>query len=128
MTTTATSLAFAYTALASLPIAMHLALAAGAPLGRFTVGGRFRGALPPLWRGLAVAQGALLALMATVILVHGGAIAWLGALPGWSIWPVIAVTALSLVANIASPSKPERWLWSPVLALMLAAALGVATA
>jgi hypothetical protein len=36
-----------------------------------------------------------------------------------------AVTLLSLVANAASPSRPERLLWTPVLALMAAAALGV---
>ena len=32
--------AYAYTGLAALPVAMQLALAAGAPLGRYTVGGR----------------------------------------------------------------------------------------
>ncbi len=38
---TAQTLAIAYAALALLPGVMHIALAAGAPLGRFTVGGQF---------------------------------------------------------------------------------------
>jgi heme exporter protein D len=40
-------------------------------------------------------------------------------------WPAFGLTLLSLAANAASPSRPERLLWTPVLALMAAAALGV---
>lgn len=40
-------------------------------------------------------------------------------------WPALGLTLLSLAANAASPSRPERLLWTPVLALMTAAALGV---
>jgi hypothetical protein len=36
----------------------------------------------------------------------------------------MALTLVSLVANAASPSRPERLLWTPVLALMAAAGLG----
>ena len=53
------TLAFAYAGLAALPSLMHLAIAAGAPLGRLTIGGRFHGRLPPAWRVLAVVQAAL---------------------------------------------------------------------
>ena len=41
------TLAFVYAALAALPVTMHLAVAAVAPLGHLTVGGRFPGRLPP---------------------------------------------------------------------------------
>jgi hypothetical protein len=41
-------------------------------------------------------------------------------------WPAVAVTILSLLANAASPSRPERRLWTPVLASMAVAAFGVA--
>ena len=40
-------------------------------------------------------------------------------------WPAVVLTLLSLAANAASPSRPERLLWTPVLFLMAAAALGV---
>ncbi|MEM7566852.1 MAG: hypothetical protein AAF321_06420 [Pseudomonadota bacterium] len=115
-------LAFAYAGLTALPLAMHVAVALGAPLGRLTVGGRFPGRLPPAWRFLAVVQGLLLALMASAVLARSG----LG-LPSLAslYWPAVALTVLSLIANAASPSRPERWLWTPVLALMTGAALGV---
>ena len=116
------TLALAYAGLAALPVLMHLAVAAGAPLGRLTVGGRFSGRLPPLWRALALVQGALLATMAGAVLARAG----LGASPlALLFWPATALTLLSLAANAASPSRPERLLWTPVLALMAAAALGV---
>jgi hypothetical protein len=116
------SLAFAYTGLAALPVLMHLAVAAGAPFGRFTVGGRFPGRLPPAWRALALVQAALLGLMAAAVLAR----AVLGAaMLAPLFWPAFGLTLLSLAANAASPSRPERLLWTPVLALMAAAALGV---
>ncbi|MCA0045046.1 hypothetical protein [Celeribacter litoreus] len=115
-------LAYAYAGLATLPAVMHLAVAAGCPLGRLTVGGRFPGRLPPLWRGLALVQAALLGGMAGAVLARAGvAAAPLAPL----FWPALALTLLSLVANAASPSRPERLLWTPILFLMTAAALGV---
>ncbi|WP_369836068.1 hypothetical protein [Donghicola sp. XS_ASV15] len=116
------TLALTYAGLAALPVTMHLAIVAGAPLGRFTVGGRFPNRLPPRWRGLAAVQAALLVLMALAALSRAHV-----ALDPLKIlfWPAVAVTALSLLANAASPSRPERLLWTPVLALMVLAALGV---
>ncbi|SUZ31236.1 hypothetical protein ROE7235_00972 [Roseibaca ekhonensis] len=115
--------AVAYAGLATLPVLMHLAVGAGAPLGRLTVGGRFPGRLPPVWRVLALAQAALLGSMAGAVLARAG----IGAaqlVPMF--WPAVVLTLLSLAANAASPSRPERLLWTPVLFLMAAAALGVA--
>lgn len=116
------ALAFAYAGLAALPVLMHLAIAAGAPLGRLTVGGRFSGCLPPAWRALALVQAAILGTMAGAVLARTGiGVAPLAAL----FWPAVVLTLLSLAANAASPSRPERLLWTPILALMAAAALGV---
>jgi len=116
------TLAFAYAGLAALPMLMHLAVVAGAPLGRLTVGGRFPGRLPPAWRALALVQAALLGTMAGAVLASAG----IGASPLAPLfWPAVGLTLLSLVANAASPSRPERLLWTPVLFLMSAAALGV---
>ncbi|MFO6464248.1 hypothetical protein ACK8OR_07645 [Jannaschia sp. KMU-145] len=116
------TLALAYAALAAMPLAMHLALAAGAPFGRYTVGGRFSGRLPPIWRGLALVQAALLAGMAVAVLARAG-LAPASLAPVF--WPAAALTLLTCAANAASPSRPERRLWAPVTALMTAAALGV---
>lgn len=115
-------LAVAYAGLATLPVLMHLAVGAGAPLGRLTVGGRFPGRLPPVWRVLALAQAALLGAMAGAVLARAG----IGATQlAPMFWPAVVLTLLSLAANAASPSRPERLLWTPVLFLMAAAALGV---
>ena len=116
------ALAFAYAGLATLPVLMHLANAAGAPLGRLKVGGRFPGRLPPVWRALALVQAALLGIMAGAVLARAG----LGAAALAPLfWPAVVLTLLSLAANAASPSRPERLLWTPILSLMAAAALGV---
>ena len=116
------ALAYAYAGLTTLPALMHMAVAAGAPLGHLTVGGRFPGRLPPAWRALALVQAALLGAMAAAVLARAG----LGASPLAPLfWPATALTLLSLAANAASPSRPERLLWTPVLLLMSAAALGV---
>lgn len=116
------TLAMAYAGLAALPVLMHLANAAGAPLGRLTVGGRFPGRLPPAWRALALVQAALLCAMAGAVLARAGAVA-----PPLAplFLPALTLTLLSLAANAASPSRPERLLWTPVLFLMAVAALGV---
>lgn len=114
--------AIAYAGLAALPTAMQLALAAGAPLGRFSVGGRFPGRLPGPWRGLALVQACVLVGMALVVLARAGLIGL--ALPGWVIWPVLGVTLLTTLANFATPSRPERLLWGPVTLLMSLCLIG----
>lgn len=121
---TAQTLAVLYASLALLPATMHIALAFGAPLGRFTCAGRFPGRLPPAWRALAVVQAGLLAVMALAVLARAELLAT--RLPSGLFWPVVGLTALSCLANAASPSRPERLLWTPVIAAMLAAALGTA--
>lgn len=108
--------ALAYAGLAALPIALQLALAAGAPLGRLTLGGRFPGRLPGRWRWLALVQAGVLAGLALVALDHAGLVRT--ALPGWAIWPILGLTGLTTLANLASPSRPERRLWGPVTLLM----------
>lgn len=88
--------------------------------------GGFPAALPAPWRGLALVQAALLLAMAGAVLDRAGAIG--PGLPGWAFPASGAMTALSLLANAASPSRPERLLWTPVLLAMLTATLAVALA
>ena len=113
-----------FAACAVLPIIMQIALACGAPIGRFANGGLFPGRLPPLWRALAVVQGLLLAAMAWAMLARGGVI---GAhIPGPAFWGALALSFVTMVANLISRSRPERLLWGPVTTLMFVSALGVA--
>lgn len=121
---TPTTLAISYAALAGFPTAMQIALAAGAPLGRFTIGGRFPGRLPGPWRALALVQASLLLAMACAMLDRGGVLR-LG-LPDAAFWTALALTALTTIANVATPSRPERLLWGPVTLAMTAAAIGIA--
>lgn len=121
---TAQACALLYAALAAMPVTMHIALAAGAPLGRLTVGGRFPGRLPPLWRVLALVQAALLVAMALVVLGRASLVSDLA--PDGLFWPVVAGTALTCGANAATTSRLERLLWLPVTLVMLSASLGTA--
>ncbi|TCS63854.1 hypothetical protein EDD52_106122 [Primorskyibacter sedentarius] len=120
----AQTLAIIYAALAALPMAMHIALSLGAPLGRITVGGRFSGRLPCAWRGLALVQAALLLAMGCAVLDRGGVLST--ELPDAAFWLALALTLLTALANGITPSRPERMLWGPVTFAMSVAAIGVA--
>lgn len=109
--------AIAYAALATIAIFVQLALAVGKPWGALTLGGRWQGVLPLWLRPLALLQAMLLIAMTVAVMERGQLLKL--ALPGWSYTTALVITALSLLANAASPSQPERRLWTPVIALML---------
>ena len=95
----------------------QVALIAGAPLGAWTQGGHFAGALP--WRGRLVA-----ALSVPVLVFMGLAIVSAagfagGFWPGWTGWVALAVMAVICLLNWITPSAPERALWGPVTLIML---------
>ena len=108
-------------------VAFQIALATGAPWGAYAMGGASPGQFPPAMRVSAIVQAVLLAGMAVVILARAGLI-----LPGWwrmshwLVWIVVALTALSLVLNLITPSGGERAIWAPTLALLLISSLIVA--
>ena len=112
-----------YATCAALPIAMQIALACGTPIGRFANGGRFPNALPPLWRGFALVQGALLVAMAWSMLARGEVIN--AQVTPTALWMALGITVLTTLANMLSPSRPERLLWTPVTIVMTASALCV---
>lgn len=104
--------AILYSVLAAAPFGMQLGLAAGAPWGHLTLGGAHPGRLPPRLRKGAVVQAALLAAMALTMMGRGGVLE-LGLAP-WAGWLALALTAMTMVANLITPSRPERLLWGPV--------------
>ena len=99
----------------------QLLLMLGAPWGDAAYGGFHEGVLPPRPRVASAASAVVLIVAALVVLGHGGY--WGATLPSaifyWGTCSLVAVTTLSALANFASSSKWERFLWAPV-ALLLA--------
>jgi hypothetical protein len=119
--------ALLYAVMAAGVVAFQIALAAGAPWGAYAMGGASPGQFPPALRIAALVQAALIVGMAAIVLSRAGLI-----LAGWSrvsrwlVWVVVAVTAVSLVLNLITPSAGEQALWAPVLLLLLASSVVVA--
>ncbi len=121
--------AIVFAAAAAVVIAFQLALAAGAPWGSYAMGGAYPGKFPPALRVAAVVQAALVGFFIAVVLSSAGlAFESLTAAAPWLIWVVVAFSAVSLVLNLITRSKPERAIWAPVAAVMLASSLAVALA
>jgi hypothetical protein len=119
--------ALLYAVLSAGVVAFQIALAAGAPWGAYAMGGAVPGQFPPALRIAALVQAVLIVGMAAIVLSRAGLI-----LAGWSrvsrwlVWVVVAVTAMSLVLNLITPSAGEQALWAPVLLVLLASSLVVA--
>lgn len=114
--------------LALVVVSFQVALAAGAPWGALTWGGRFPGRLPPAMRLVAMLSAVLLSTFALIVTVRAGVF-----LRQWEpvsrtlIWVVVTYCALGLLANAATPSQWERRIWLPVILLMLVTSVVVAT-
>ncbi len=110
-----------------LVVLFQMAMAAGAPLGHLAMGGKYPGQFPPKLRVAAIVQMLLLIGLGGIIAVRAGIWAdpWFE-LSQNLIWVVVAVNGLSLIGNLATPSKFERILWAPVTAIMLFCASFVA--
>lgn len=99
----------------------QLLLALGAAWGSAAYGGFHEGVLPPRLRIASAVSAVVLVAAALVVLGHGEY--WGASLPSgifyWGTWLLVALTTLSALANSASSSNWERFLWAPV-ALLLA--------
>jgi hypothetical protein len=108
-------------------VAFQLTLAAGAPLGAYAMGGGTPGVLPARLRIAAVAQAAILAILALVVLADAGII-----LPDlalaypWAVWVAVAFSGVSVALNAITRSALERRLWLPVAIVLFATSLSVA--
>lgn len=120
--TTAAAYIFAIAAL--MPVGMHVGLVMGRPWGHLTMGGRWPGVLPARQRAMAAVQA--LILVALILVVFDHVDLWPIGLPGWVIWPALVLTLLTTLANLATPSLPERRLWGPVTMIMSCAILVIA--
>jgi hypothetical protein len=117
-----------YVLLSLLVAAFQTALILGAPWGEFTLGGRWRGALPVRARLFPLISIALLGAFAGVIAARAG-LGFAAARPlasTWA-WVVVGYCALGSIANAVTPSRRERALWLPVVLCMLGLSAVVAT-
>jgi magnesium-transporting ATPase (P-type) len=105
--------------LALLVVAFQLALAAGAPWGRLTMGGVYPDQLPQAMRVAAFVQALLLLIFAIIVAMRARLV-----LPRWHrlsrklVWLVVAYTIVGAVLNAITPSAGERALWLPVVVVL----------
>lgn len=119
--------AIAYAAATLVVVAFQIALALGAPWGRYAMGGRYEGRLPTSLRVAAAFQAVLLAALAVVVASAAGLVApSLHAEFPSLIWVPVAVSAVSVGLNAISRSAVERRTWVPVGGVLLASSLIVA--
>jgi hypothetical protein len=120
--------AFVFCALAVFAAGFQIALAIGMPWGALTWGGRFPGRLPGPMRCVAAVSAVFLLTCALVVAVRAGMLLF-----EWQpfsrtgIWFVVGYSAIGAVANAVTPNRKERLLWLPVVLVMLACSLAVAT-
>jgi hypothetical protein len=113
--------------LTAVVCAFQLALAVGLPWGKLAMGGQFPGQLPPAMRVAAIAQLLILALLSLVVLTRAGLVLekWRGE-SAKLVWVVVAISAVSVIANLATPSMWERIVWAPVALGLLGCSVVVA--
>jgi hypothetical protein len=123
--TTVAALVFAFVSVGV--IAFQLALALGAPWGRYAMGGAFPGRFPPPMRVAAAVQALLIALLAVAVLSAAGLVLpeVAVALP-WLVWVAVVVSAVAVALNAISRSAGERRIWVPVASVLFVSSLLVA--
>ena len=123
--TTIAALVFAVVAVGV--IAFQIALALGAPWGRYAMGGAFPGRFPPRMRVAAAVQAVVIAFLAVAVLSAVGLVLPdLAAAFPWLVWVAVGVSAVAVVLNAISRSAGERRIWVPVASVMLVSSLLVA--
>lgn len=119
--------AIVFVAVSGLLVVFQLALAFGAPWGRFAWGGQHPGVLPVGYRIASAFSVLVYAFLATVIFDRAAVIVLYP--EGFSpvaAWVVFAFLALGVLLNLISRSKPERFLMTPVALVLAVLALLVA--
>jgi len=116
--------AIVYICLCTVVVLFQMALALGAPWGHLAMGGQWPGTFSIGLRLLAVLQAALLVWFAIVVANRAGLVQTKYA-PRWAIWVVFGVSTLSAIANVMTPSIPERMLWGPVATVMLISVVAI---
>ena len=107
--------AYIFIGIAIFITVLQLALAFGAPLGEYTMGGRFPGKLPEKMRIAAIIQIVILFFFTAIVISKAGL-----ALDGFynvariGIWFVLAFFVFGSIVNFSSPSKKEKQIMGPL--------------
>ena len=117
--------AIIFVALLGLLVVVQLALALGAPWGRFAWGGQHTGVLPAGYRIGSIVGVLGYGFIGSIALDPAGLISWYpGGFSQVAMWVVFGVLALGVLMNAISRSKSERYAMTPVaLALAILAFL-----
>jgi len=114
------------TVLLGLLAVFQIALAAGAPLGRFAWGGRNR-VLPPGLRVGSAASVLIYALIAVLALDRAGVVDVVASpVSQIGMWVVFGYFILGIAMNAISRSAPERYTMTPLTIVLAALSLIVA--
>lgn len=118
--------AFVFCTIIALLGVFQLALAAGAPLGRFAWGGGHE-RLPVGYRIGSLVSIAVYAAFAIIVLERSGVIALLPSpdIARVGIWIVTGYMGLGILMNAISRSAPERIVMTPVALVLFATSLVV---
>nr|WP_157415750.1 hypothetical protein [Agromyces allii] len=118
--------AYALTAILGILAVFQLALALGAPLGRFAWGGTHR-VLPARLRIGSLVSIAIYAVIAVLALDRAGAVDVVpDVVSTVGMWIVFAYFVLGIGMNAISRSKPERYTMAPLSAVLALLSLLVA--
>ncbi len=119
--------AYIFIALSIVVGIFQVVLALGAPLGEFTLGGKFPGKLPIKMRIAAILQTFILFIFTmTVVSKSGIAFEAFYEIARIGIWVVFAFFIIGLILNCSSPSKKERIVMGPLNVIALFCAFMVA--
>jgi hypothetical protein len=118
--------AIALTVILAVLAVFQLALALGAPLGRFAWGGQHR-VLPTKLRIGSLVSIVIYAVIALLALDRSGAIDVVpDGVSTVGMWIVFAYFVLGIPLNAISRSKPERYTMTPIVTVLAALSLLVA--
>ena len=124
---TSMAAAIIFTGLIALLAIFQLALVFGAPLGRFAWGGQ-NDVLPTRLRRGSIFAILLYVAFSIILLSASGiiTIAVLEPVGGLLCWMIVVYLSFGVVMNALSRSKPERFVMTPVAAILAVCALVVA--
>jgi hypothetical protein len=106
--------------------AFQISLVAGAPLGHFAWGGQHR-VLPATLRRSSIVAVVLYALFAVILLERAWVIDLVpSAVDHVVVWVLVVYLVLATVMNVASKSRAEKRVMTPVSAALLVCAIVVA--
>jgi hypothetical protein len=119
--------AYIFIGLAVFITAFQLVLAFGAPLGDYTLGGKYPGKLPPKMRIAALIQILILFFFTAIVMSKAGiAFGSFAGIANAAIWFVLAFFVFGSIVNLSSPAKKERFLMGPLNLIAMVCVLGVA--